>query len=54
MAWIEAELAKDGDITLEEATAAIQHWAESQGVTLPAEVWEGLEQGFNMVDTNGD
>ena len=53
-AWVESELAKDGSISKEEAAAAIQHWAESQGVRIPKEVWDMLDQAFDMADTNGD
>merc|ERR1719183_1904471 len=53
-AWVESELAKDGSISKEEAAAAIQGWAESQGVRIPKEVWDMLDQAFDMADTNGD
>lgn len=54
VAWVEAELAKDGDITKKEAADAIQAWAKSQGVTIPKEVWDVLEAAFDAVDANGD
>ena len=45
-AWVESELAKDGSITWDELEKAIFAWAESQGVTIPAEVWEHIYAGF--------
>ena len=38
-AWVQAELAKDGSISKAEAAEAISEWADSQGVTIPKEVW---------------
>jgi len=54
VAAVEAELARDGDITKEEAAGAIAAWADSQGVTIPQEAWDVMEAAFDHVDANGD
>jgi len=54
VAAVEAELARDGGITKEEAAGAIAEWADSQGVTIPQEAWDVLEAGFDAVDADGD
>merc|ERR1712054_673063 len=54
IAAVEAELARDGGITKEEAAGAIAEWADSEGVTIPQEAWDVLEAGFDAVDADGD
>merc|ERR1712151_639870 len=54
VAAVEAELARDGGITKEEAAGAIAHWADEQGVTIPQEAWDIMEAAFDEVDANGD
>jgi len=53
-AAVRAELAKDGDITKEEAAGAIAHWADENNVTIPQEAWDVMEAAFDHVDANGD
>merc|ERR1712054_405926 len=54
VAAVEAELARDGGITKEEAAGAIAHWADENGVTIPQEAWDVMEAGFDAVDADGD
>merc|ERR1711988_1633852 len=54
IAAVEAELARDGGITKEEAAGAIAEWADSEGVTIPQEAWDVLEARFDAVDADGD
>merc|ERR1711918_92946 len=54
VAAVEAELARDGGITKEEAAGAIAHWADEQGVTIPQEAWDIMEAGFDEVDADCD
>merc|ERR1711912_8833 len=54
IAAVEAELARDGGITKEEAAGAIAHWADENGVTIPQEAWDVMEAGFDAVDADGD
>merc|ERR1711907_676137 len=54
VAAVEAELARDGGITKEEAAGAIAAWADAEEVTIPQEAWDVLEAGFDAVDADGD
>merc|ERR1712054_664280 len=54
IAAVEAELARDGGITKEEAAGAIAHWADENGVTIPQEAWDVMEAGFDAVDADGN
>merc|ERR1712100_59747 len=54
IAAVEAELARDGGITKEEAAGAIAHWADENGVTIPQEAWDVMEAGFDAADGDGE
>merc|ERR1711988_1605200 len=54
VAAVEAELARDGGISKEEAAGAISAWADEQGVTIPQEAWDIMEAAFDEVDADGD
>merc|ERR1711907_401047 len=47
-------LANDGTITKAEAADAVQAFADKHGFEITEEMWQKLEELFDMVDTNGD
>ena len=54
IAWMRGELDKDGNITMDEVRAALEEWAKGQNYTIPEQMWDGIEAGFNYLDSNGD
>lgn len=53
-AWLEGELAKDGDITMDEIKAGINEYASAHNIEVPQQVWDDVDREFKKADTDGN